>query len=70
MARAAEGDRPRNRTCRAPGQSGSSFYENFFREFEGIAPSFAVKPIAAEVRNSADIEHAIEALASEPNGVF
>ena len=44
------------------------FTKNFFREFEGIAPSFAVKPIAAEVRNSADIEHAIEALASEPNG--
>jgi putative ABC transport system substrate-binding protein len=44
------------------------FTKSFFRHLEGIAPSFAVKPVAADVRNATDIERAIEAFAREPNG--
>ncbi len=44
------------------------FTRSFFRRLEGIAMSFGVVPVAADVRNAADIERAIEAFAREPNG--
>ena len=44
------------------------FAKSFLRSLEAVAPTFAVKPVAAEARNAADIEHAIEAFAREPKG--
>jgi putative tryptophan/tyrosine transport system substrate-binding protein len=44
------------------------FTRSFQRSFESIAPSFGVKPVAAEVRNAADIERALDAFGREPNG--
>jgi putative tryptophan/tyrosine transport system substrate-binding protein len=44
------------------------FTKSFQRELESIASSFGVKPVAAEVRNAADIERAVEAFARAPNG--
>jgi putative ABC transport system substrate-binding protein len=40
------------------------------QEFEELAPSFSMKPIAAPVRNSADIENAVANLAREPGGAL
>jgi putative tryptophan/tyrosine transport system substrate-binding protein len=44
------------------------FAKSFLRSLEAVAPTFAVKPVAAEVRNAADIESAIDAFAREPKG--
>jgi putative ABC transport system substrate-binding protein len=44
------------------------FTKSFQRSLEAVAPSFAVKPVAAEVRDAADIERAIDVFAREPNG--
>lgn len=41
---------------------------NWFRMFNTVAPSFAIEPITAPVRNRADIERTIESLAREANG--
>ena len=42
--------------------------DNFWRSFQATAPSFGVVPVQMDVRDAAGIEHAIEALAREPNG--
>jgi putative tryptophan/tyrosine transport system substrate-binding protein len=36
--------------------------------FKTVAPSFAIEPITAPVRDRADIERTIETLAGKPNG--
>lgn len=41
---------------------------NWFRMFNTVAPSFAIEPITAPVRDRADIERTIESLARRPNG--
>jgi putative ABC transport system substrate-binding protein len=41
---------------------------NWFRMFNTVAPSFAIEPITAPVRDRADIERTIESLAREANG--
>jgi putative ABC transport system substrate-binding protein len=41
---------------------------NWFRMFNTVAPSFAIEPITAPVRDRSDIERTIESLAREPNG--
>jgi len=40
----------------------------WFRMFNTVAPSFAIEPITAPVRDRADIERTIESLARGPNG--
>jgi putative ABC transport system substrate-binding protein len=45
-----------------------AFSKSFLRELEIIAPKFAVKPVAADIRDAVDIERAIEAFAQESNG--
>jgi len=42
--------------------------DNFRRSFQATAPSFGVTPVQMNVRDAPAIEHAIEALAREPNG--
>jgi putative tryptophan/tyrosine transport system substrate-binding protein len=49
-------------------QDSDVFAKNFRHSLEAIAPSFAVKPVAAEVRSAGDIERAIDAFAREPRG--
>jgi putative tryptophan/tyrosine transport system substrate-binding protein len=44
------------------------FAKNFQSTLEAIAPSLAVKAIAAEVRSAADVERTIDAFAGEPKG--
>jgi ABC-type uncharacterized transport system substrate-binding protein len=44
------------------------FTKSFFQELQGTAASFAVTPVAANVRTAAEVEQAIEAFAREPNG--
>jgi putative ABC transport system substrate-binding protein len=44
------------------------FTKSFMRSLEAVAPSFGVKPVAAEVRGVADIERAVDAFAREPRG--
>jgi putative tryptophan/tyrosine transport system substrate-binding protein len=44
------------------------FTKSFQRGLETVAASFGVKPVAAEVRDAADIERVIDAFAREPNG--
>jgi putative ABC transport system substrate-binding protein len=41
---------------------------HWFRMFNTFAPSVGIEPIAAPVRERADIENSIEALAQKPNG--
>jgi putative ABC transport system substrate-binding protein len=41
---------------------------NWFRMFNSVAPSFAIEPITAPVRDRADIERTIESLARGPDG--
>ena len=41
---------------------------DWFRMFNTVAPSFAIEPITAPVRDRADIERTIESLARGPNG--
>jgi putative ABC transport system substrate-binding protein len=41
---------------------------NWFSMFNTVAPSFAIEPITASVRDRADIERTIESLAREANG--
>jgi putative ABC transport system substrate-binding protein len=41
---------------------------NWFSMFNTVAPSFAIEPITAPVRDCADIERTIESLAREANG--
>jgi putative ABC transport system substrate-binding protein len=41
---------------------------NWYRVFNTLAPSFAVEPIAAPIRERADIERTIEALGRAPGG--
>ena len=43
------------------------FTGNFFRSLASVAPSFAVTPIAAETRDAAAIERAIDAVATDPS---
>ena len=43
-------------------------YDYFFRAAEAIAPSLAIKLVASPVATAADIEHAIESVASASNG--
>jgi putative ABC transport system substrate-binding protein len=45
-----------------------NFTASFQQHLEAVAPSFAVKPVAAEVRTAADIERTIDAFAREPKG--
>jgi len=40
----------------------------FLRPVEAAAPSFSVAPIAAAVRDPADVDRVFDALAREPNG--
>jgi putative ABC transport system substrate-binding protein len=40
----------------------------FLRPVEAVAPSFSVTPIAAAVRDTADVDRVFDALAREPNG--
>jgi putative ABC transport system substrate-binding protein len=40
---------------------------NWFRMFNIVAPSFAIEPIAAPVRDQSDVERTIESLARGPN---
>jgi putative ABC transport system substrate-binding protein len=42
--------------------------DNWFRMFNKLAPSFAVEPIVAPVRDRADIERTVASLAARPNG--
>jgi putative ABC transport system substrate-binding protein len=49
-------------------QSHNSGWRGDFAAIEAVAGLFAVQPIATLVRDAADIERAIVALASEPNG--
>jgi putative tryptophan/tyrosine transport system substrate-binding protein len=42
--------------------------DNFWRSFQATTPSFGVTPVQMNVRDAVEIEHAIEALAREPNG--
>jgi putative ABC transport system substrate-binding protein len=44
--------------------------DNFWRSFQATAPSFGVTPAQMNVRDAAAIEHAIDALAREPNGAL
>jgi putative ABC transport system substrate-binding protein len=44
------------------------FTKSFQRTLEAIAPSFAVEPVAVEVRNAAELERALDAFAGGPNG--
>jgi putative ABC transport system substrate-binding protein len=44
------------------------YYRLYLRAIEQAAPSFAVEPLAIEVRNDAEIERAVSALAREPGG--
>ena len=44
------------------------FTKSFMRSLEAVAPSFGVKPVAAEVRGVVDIERAVDAFAREPRG--
>jgi ABC-type uncharacterized transport system substrate-binding protein len=44
--------------------------DNFWRSFQATAPSFGVTPVQMNVRDAPAIEHAIEALAREPNGAL
>jgi putative ABC transport system substrate-binding protein len=55
---------PQTRRVALVGNPDVVFTRSFFRELEGIAPSFA----AAHVRTAADIEQAIDTFAREPNG--
>ena len=41
---------------------------NWFRQFETLAPTFAVEPIAAPINDTSDIERVIETLARAKNG--
>ena len=41
---------------------------NYMRTLESAAPSYAVRAVAAEVSNAAEIERAIDEFAREPNG--
>jgi putative ABC transport system substrate-binding protein len=49
-------------------QSEGSAWRGDFREIEAVAQSFAVQPVQSIVRDATDIERAITAFASEPNG--
>jgi putative ABC transport system substrate-binding protein len=44
------------------------FSKNFVRSLQEAAPAFGVHVVPAETRNAVDIEHALDAFASEPNG--
>jgi putative ABC transport system substrate-binding protein len=44
------------------------FADLFLRPVEAAAPSFSVAPIAAAVRDPADVDRVFDALAREPNG--
>ena len=59
---------PETRRVALLGNPDVVFTRSFFQELLGIAPSFAITPVAANVRSAADIEQAIEAFAREPNG--
>ena len=41
---------------------------NWFRMFDTLAPAFAIEPVAAPIRERADIESGLETLARMPNG--
>ena len=41
--------------------------ENFWRAFEASAPQYGIKPIRMDVRDAAELERSVEALAREPN---
>ena len=41
--------------------------ENFWRAFETSAPQYGIKPIRMDVRDAAELERSVEALAREPN---
>jgi putative ABC transport system substrate-binding protein len=42
--------------------------EGMWRAIEAVAPSFKVQLTAADARNTAEVEHAVDRFASEPNG--
>jgi hypothetical protein len=44
------------------------YYPLYLRSIKKTASSFAVEPIAVEVLDDAEIEHAISTLAGEPDG--
>ena len=48
--------------------TGNAASANWYRMFDAVAPSFAIEPIAAPIRERADVESTIEALARKPNG--
>ena len=47
---------------------GNAASANWYRKFDTVAPSFAIEPIAAPIRDRADIESTIQSLAQRPNG--
>jgi putative ABC transport system substrate-binding protein len=47
---------------------GNAASANWYRMFDTVAPSFAIEPIAAPIRDRADIESTIQSLAQRPNG--
>ena len=47
--------------------TGNAVSANWFRMFNTVAPSFAIEPITAPVRDRSDVERTIESLAREPN---
>jgi putative tryptophan/tyrosine transport system substrate-binding protein len=46
---------------------GNAASPNWYRRFDTVAPSFAIEPIAAPIRDRADIERTIQSLAQRPN---
>src|SRR5262245_35297059 len=59
---------PETRRVALIGSPDVVFTRNFFQELQGVASSFAITPVEANVRTATDIEQAIEAFAREPNG--
>ena len=47
---------------------GNAASSNWYRTFDRLAPSFAIEPIAAPIRERGDIESTIDALARRRNG--
>jgi putative tryptophan/tyrosine transport system substrate-binding protein len=46
----------------------ATYYDYYLRAAEAVAPSLAIDVVLSPIKNAADIERAIESLASAPNG--
>jgi putative ABC transport system substrate-binding protein len=46
----------------------ATYYDYYLRAAEAVAPSLAIDVVFSPIKNAADIERAIESLASAPNG--